>query len=484
MTLLSVALTRILGTRPAFDSTRARRVLSAGLAVVALVSAGSEPASAQLRKSGPVKPTLVTPDGQTVEAPVSPGRSGFELFALEDQGIGGLNMTGRNGFSLYNFGGPCPVYWTSGGPQIGWCIQYNNGSDMFFEMGFIGGVPPTDFRKIRAVHPAVGTMRGSFGYNVASWNRITGTVNQQRWNAADGQFGRLFSGVTSTDDATCRNIFNGQNAFNDPGFTMLAMKDCPDTWASSGFQGKLVVPDSVWRNRFAADPSNFSWDDWKIPATSLDATNFLGANSTYGVISDYFREQKIRYGSVVPGGSGQPQLPGFPMGLELKVDAYQFSSPGVRNAMFYQVTMVNKSADVYGQGIDFDSVYFGLAPGFVGYGQRSSGSVDLSRNVFLYHGGNIKGNCSATYPRRWTNASTTGCQNTSGTGSGVMAIQWLKSPLGDMRNKLFTNPTSPFYNPTSPLADDTITFNHLKTGGLTLSGRARRSRSATARASA
>ena len=307
MTHFSAPLTRRLtGARPAIDSTRITRVLSMGLALGTLVAAAFEPASAQLRKPMPTRPNMVNDAGQVVDAPLPPpAPKGFELFALEDQAIGGLNMTGRNGFALYNFGGPCPVYSTSGGPYLGYCIQFNNVSDIFFEMAFIGGMPPSEFRKIRAVHPAVGTMRGSFGYNVASWNRITGTPIQQRWNAADGQFGKLFSGVTSTDDASCRNINNGQNSYNPAGFTMLAMKDCPDTWPAAGFGGKLVVPDSVWRARFAANPANFNWNDWKIPASQLDPTQFLGANSTYGVISDYWREQKLRYGSVVPGGAGQ-----------------------------------------------------------------------------------------------------------------------------------------------------------------------------------
>jgi hypothetical protein len=36
----------------------------------------------------------------------------------------------------------------------------------------------------------------------------------------------------------------------------------------------------------------------------------------------------------------------------------------------------------------------------------------------------------------------------------------LNSPIGDLRNKLFSDPTSPFYAPGHLLAGDTITFNH------------------------
>jgi hypothetical protein len=41
---------------------------------------------------------------------------------------------------------------------------------------------------------------------------------------------------------------------------------------------------------------------------------------------------------------------------------------------------------------------------------------------------------------------------------GGMNSSWLKSPLGDLRNKLFNDPTSPYF-PSHPKSDDTITFN-------------------------
>src|SRR5690606_10437078 len=51
--------------------------------------------------------------------------------------------------------------------------------------------------------------------------------------------------------------------------------------------------------------------------------------------------------------------------------------------------------------------------------------------------------------------------------SGERGFYWgatqmiiLKSPIGDLRNKLFTTPGSPFFDPTHPAAGDTITFNH------------------------
>jgi hypothetical protein len=439
--------------------------MPAGLAVAALLAGVTATSGAQQRPGTVTtiqKTDLET--GRVTEVPINDGRrSAFNLFAAEDQAVGGLRVTGALSSALYNFGGPHPVYADQGGPNIGAALLYNTNSRIFFEMGFIGGAPISEFRKIRAVHPAVGTMRGSFGYSVMQWNRITGNVTTQNWGPADGQFGRLFAGVTTTSDASCRNLNNNQNAFVPAGLTALAMLDCPETWPASGFQGKLVVPDSVWRQRFAADPANFRWDDWRIPRSNLETNNFLGSQSTYGVSSDFFREQRLRYGSVVRGGSGSPQIDGYPLGLELRLDSYQFGSPAARNTIFYQITMVNRSADVYGGAVDYDSLYFGFAPGFVFYGQGPEISIDLQQNAALVHGGNLSDKCNATYPKRWTNATTLGCVSTTNKqNEGIFAIQWLKSPLGDMRNKLFSNPQSAYYNPNSPLADDTLTFNHLK----------------------
>ncbi len=330
---------------------------------------------------------------------------------------------------------------------------------VFFEMGLVAGAPPSEFRKIRAVHPGINGMAGSLGYTSHYWQVLV-PPQIRRIGAADGQFGKVFAGATAAFNSSCRD----DPRFNVEGFSLLAMKDCPETWGSEGFKAKLVVPDSIWLNNFNANPSGFRWNDWSIAESRLDPSNTLGSQSVYGFMSDYFREQKLRYGSVVPGGSGPPVDPGYPLGLEMRMDSWQFSAPATRNTQFYQIQMVNKSADVYGTGIDYDSLYFGLGPGFLmaGAGQNASVYFDWSRNTMYAVKGGTSGNCSATYPRRYENASTAGCPATTAFVRGVYTMTLLKSPLGDMRNKFFSNPNSPYYNPASPLADDTITFNHAK----------------------
>ena len=395
----------------------------------------------------------VRADG-TVKAVPIPRVSPFTLFAAEDLAAGTLRMTGGFRTGVTNQGGP--VSENQGNNFINMGVINNNANFSMFEMGFVAGAPPSEFRKIRAVHPGINAMSGSLGYSSAFWQVLV-PPQIRKIGSADGQFGRAFSGATSIFNSSCRD----NNTFRAQGFSLLAMKDCPETWGSQGFAAKLAVPDSVWLNDFNSNKANFRWDDWKLSRTRLDRNNTLGTQSVYGFMSDYYREQKLRFGSVVPGGSGAPLDPGYPLGLELRVDSWQFSAPATRNTQFYQVQLVNRSADVYGTGIDYDSLYFGLGPGFVFNGQVVSPYWEFSSNTIYFTGGGTSGLCSTTYPRRYANGSQNSCLG-GGFNTGVYSMTLLKSPLGDMRNKLFSTPTSPYFNPSSPLADDTITFNHAK----------------------
>jgi hypothetical protein len=431
---------------------------SAGLALVALPAL----LGAQRTERVPTVPAIdsVRADGTIKQVPIAPS-GGFNLFAAEDLAGATLRMAGQFRTGLINEGGPASVNQGSGPINNHIAFSPTVGSFyIFFEMGFVLGAPPHEFRKIRAVHPGVNAMAGSLGYTTHYWQVLV-PPQIRKIGAADGQFGRVFSGVATAFNSSCRD----DARFLREGFSLLPMLDCPETWGGGVFDGKRVIPDSVWLNTFRADPAGFRWNDWKIPTTRYDQKTFLGAQSTYGFMSDYYREQRLRYGAVVPGGTGAPTEPGYPLGIELRVDSWQFSSPAVRNVQFYQVNMVNKSRDVYGTGIDYDSLYFGFGPGFLfggAGGQNASVYFDWSTNTMHAVKAGTSGNCSSTYPRPYTNAGIQACPTTIGFQQGVYSITWLKSPLGDVRNKLFTNPASPYYNPGSPLADDTITFNHAK----------------------
>jgi len=440
-----------------------RRAWRASLIAAGAALAGLVPSqlSAQLftRPATPVTHIdSVRADGSIKRVLLPPPGSGFNLFAAEDIAVATYRSTGglRGGFA--NQGGPVP--YNQGGGIVATHWMGGNGGYVFFEQGFVMAAGRSAYNKILAANPAIRFMRGSQGYTFHFWNTAT-PPNTRRIGAADGQFGQIFAGVTGAADGSCRDDTQSAGA-NWASQTLLAMKDCPETWPSSGFGGKRVIPDSVWRNSFAANPTAFRWDDWKIPA-SRQADQFLGTQSTFGYMSDYFREQRLLYGNVVPGQSGAPQADGFPLGIWMRVDGWQFGAPATRNAQFYQVTMVNKSAEVYGVPIDYDSLYFGLGPGFLmgGAGQFSHTYVDLGTNTTYFTKSNTSGNCGATYPRRYENTTLGACTGNDRFGRGVYAATWLKSPLGDLRNKLFSNIESPYYAPNHPNRGDTITVNHM-----------------------
>ena len=437
-------------------SRRLRRLIHARVALSGLLLAIAPLCLDAQRVQPTVQWTLdsVRADG-SIKAVSIPRPNPFNLFAAEDLAAGALRMSGGFRSGVTNQGGPVSENQGSGPVQMG--RINNNAGYMFFEMGLTMAAPPSEFRKIRAVHPGINGMAGSLGYSSAYWQVLV-PPQIKKIGSADGQFGKAFAGVTSIFNSSCRD----DPTFLREGFSLMAMKDCPVTWGSQGFAAKVVVPDSVWVNTFNANKPNFRWDDWKLSRSRLDVTQTLGTQSVYGFMSDYYREQKLRFGSVVPGGSGAPIDPGYPLGIEMRVDSWQLAAPATRNTQFYQMQLVNKSADVYGTGIDYDSLYYGLGPGFLQNGQAVSVYYDFAVNTLYATGGGTSGQCSTTYPRRYVNGSQDGCQGGGFTSFGVYTMTLLKSPLGDMRNKLFSNPNSPYFNPTSPLADDTITFNHAK----------------------
>lgn len=417
---------------------------------------GVLPGSAQAQLPRGQSIDSVRADGSVVSITPSSGRNPFALFASEDFACGSIRATGNIAGGTQNEGGP--VANQAAGTAA--CVAAQRG--FYFEMPIVGAAGPNEWRKIRAVYPNARTMLGSAGYS-GFWTYTVSSPRKVSLGAADGQFGKTFSGVTGVNDGSCRGDVN---TLRFEGFSMLATKDCPQSYGSEGYKGKLVVPDSVWRNRFNANPGAFRWDDWRIPATQLDATNLLGTNSLYSYMSDYYREQKLKFGSVVSGGTGTPSEQGFPLGIEARMDMWQFGTPSVRNTLFYSLTLVNKSADVYGTGVDYDSLYYGLGPGVASNQNANSFYFAPNEGTFYITRSGASGLCNGTtYPRRYQ-GQTAGCNSTaSGFAGGVMGVTFLKSPLGDLRNKLFSQPTSPYFNPTNPNAGDTITYNHAAWGG-------------------
>jgi hypothetical protein len=438
------------------NHTKAFRIVTLA-ALVAGSLLASESAAAQQRDNGlpPLQTTIMREDGVSVPLPAR--RGGFNLFAEEDLAGTSLRLTGNYRHAFINAGGLCPFANTSGDIFNTAC-----GDGVYFHVTPVWGIGLDDYRKIRDVWPDVALMRAPIGYSTP-WRITSIAPITIRINAADGQFGQYYAGTTSLTGAGCREFTGTSGAGLPENFTLLAASDCPETWAATGFDGLYQLPDSVWLQRFQANPAAFTWDQWKIPK-SMYTDNPLGNLTSYGAFSDYSREIVQMYGGVTPKGlaGAPPGERGFPLGIFVRADAWKFDRPSLREGVFIRWLVVNNSEKVWGAPIDYDKLFMGIDPGYILSGQSPAAYHIPGQGLHIASGGGMSGKCnSTTYPRRRPPGVNEGCEG----NSSIHTIQILKSPLGDLRNKMFSDPTSPFYFPNHPEADDTITFNHWRRGG-------------------
>lgn len=410
------------------------------------------------QQSGP--PPVPLPDG----APVVE-RRGFSLFSAEDLAGASLKLAGGYRYAAFNAGGLCSFANTNGDLFNSGCGVFNGASN-FFHYQVAWGVPPSAYERIKALWPAVAQMRPPLGYSTP-WRTSSIAPMVLRIGPSDGQVGSLFSGAAAADGAGCRDMSGIQGANLPKGLTLTALSDCPETWGPAGFQGLRTIPDSVWLQRFHQNPVAFRWEDWKVLPGIGATTPVLGDLSTYGAFSDYNSELLAQYGMITPKGAAlQPPLwSGFPLGIEVRYDAFKFDRKSLRDGVFVRWLVVNNSASVWGSGVNYDSLYMGVDPGYIP-SQPTIYNVP-ALGVHLRSYGGLSGRCSVTYPRRKLPAANEACGGTS-SGARMHVTLVLKSPIGDLRNKLFSNPASPFYAPAHPKADDTITFNHWRRGGFGL----------------
>lgn len=412
-------------------------------------TAMADPAFAQ-RKS--IRPTHIeSGDPAVASHRIESGRRrGFQLFALGDLGVAGMRMTGQMGWDVTSYG-PCDDGFTvgeCGDIFTGGVFRFN-----IFAIGLVAGTPPSEFAKIAAANPGAASLVRGGGF--------TALFNDALFNfpfkigPADGQAGRLFSGATSTDDGSCRDFTSPLNGYVGTGFSLLPVSDCPETLVGA-FDGPRLLADTAFVPLFQADRNNFKFDFFRVPRESQQASEFAGDFSTYGLMSDSYQEILESYGGVTKLGTGAPTIEGYPLGLDMRFDAFQFGFPAIRNVVYYQVTVVNNSARLYGTGISYDSLYMGIRSGW-GRRQRTSSYWVPGRNANLTTeiGASGTGNCNGAREA----AGTPPC-DVVGFSRGATAIVVLKSPIGDTRNKLFTTPGNPFFNPSNVNAGDTITFNH------------------------
>jgi hypothetical protein len=423
-----------------------------GLVGLALL-APTVPLAAQQRHvqlPAPERPT----DGHGGVAPVAPPR--FQLFGNADIAYGSLRYTGNNIATFTNFE-PCQQTTNA---RCGWSISPTNSSaaqQQFFMWSIAAGAGVSDFRKIRQVHPGVNNMQGPPGYAYIGTADIV--AQQRRWGARDASLGSSFSGVTSlTSGGTCRNrsVFSSGWLLS-ANLSLLPMSDCPETWATARYDGPTRVPAEGFLADFQRSPNEFHFEWQKVPRSRRDTTATLGAYSLYSELQDYNRDLLPLYGSVTPQGNGTPTAGGFPLGLDVRMDAFNFNVTELANTIFFRMTIVNNSGRVYGSGVNYDSLYFGLTPGFINnqrgvYYDPARNTVwgIVSGHVAACNGGIVPSGVQACNP-----VATGGLRAQSG-----VAITVLQSPIGDERNKLLSKAGGPFYAPTSPFRDDTITINH------------------------
>lgn len=383
--------------------------------------------------------------------PVSP----FELRGLADQAFGGVRSRGDHLHRIANDG---TINYTQGSP-VG-IIIFNTprgGITPYFLADFVMGASPTDWQNAQAVAPSLANALGG-GFNVA-YNENTGFFARIRqWRPGDDQLGRVHSGVASTTDGTCTEHRN-LGASN----ILMNINDCPPTWGSEQFAGATRLTSlPQWVELFeSSDPNAFTWDWWRVDSAFISDELMGDAQSYYSFI-DYAADRLVDFGNVVPAsactgcGEGDPTETGWPMGITVKADVFSFALPSVVNAAVYQMLIINDSERVYGVGIDYDSLYVGNGHGVLFQNQSAGHYWMPELGALVLNNQGINPGCNgADSP-----AGVAGCAFPNGQNNGGTAQVFLKSPIGDLRNKLFSDPESPFFAPGHPNAGDTITFNH------------------------
>jgi hypothetical protein len=443
---------------------------AAGLlaALLPLGSAAGQAASA--RSAGPV--TIIDAGGAGPDVDLRTVRSGFDLFGGGDAAVTGMRMTGNQGVGLTNYGdcdNTYSIYRCQSSKEVYSPINNVNYAP-FFEVEWAVAAPPHEFLKIRQAAPSVSNATGG-GWTGGTSARILG--RPPRFGPADNTLGRMFSGVTTTTDGSCRDHQGFGNGFWGAGYQILPGSDCPETWGSDGWAGMHPIDQAGYKALFDLQGNGFKWDYWRVPEEyQRTDKQFLGTrHTTYGETTDYSSDILPLYGGVVPGGTGTPTLQGYPLGLKLHFEAFNFGVPTVNGAYFVQVTIVNESEQVWGAPIDYDSIYLGFSIGTLFSSQNVSRYALPDKGLVHYVNSNVQGAggpCDDPARRPDGGACIGNTSTIRGYRASALSLVILKSPLGDLRNKLFTRTLSgaactpgvdPFCNPNHPDRGDTLTFN-------------------------
>ena len=437
----------------------------AALLVASLVLTAADAAGAQevvtVIDAGGVGSDLVIPAQSNL----------FQLRAFGDEGAGGVRSNGSNSWCMQNVGGFTMRL------QFGcftWLLRTVNGGydAAIFEMGMKWAAPASDLP--HAIDAATSGLGGG-GFTVNGTTLLIGGTVQgggdKLWSSDRSPVDLLNLAAKSTEDATCLNHSAIRDGYMDTGFQLTPASDCEATHPAAGWRGSRPIPAEAYLELQAStaefgptfDPTNPNDHDpfafWRVPEEMRSTDKFLGDWQTYGELSDWYRNGLERYGTVIPGGAGAPTYAGWPLGLTQFYDIAYFGLPTVGNVVYFQSVIVNESEKVYGVGMTYDSVYIGINVDPLLQGQGDAHYYDPRRSAMVWK------------------ESGSGCEDAlNPPGSGCGGFDWsdgaagagivfLKTPIGDARYKLLSDPTSDFFSPGHPRAGDTIMFQHQRQCG-------------------
>lgn len=408
-------------------------------------------------------------------------RRGRVLGANQDEANADLRIVGKfNNMCVGNSGSPLPCL-------FGANILSNGFNPVFIsDESWMFGVPKSQWDSARAKIPSLNNIIpavGPQGWTVSDVEELGG----DGLDAADGSLGLHHKGTQSTQDGSCLDHTHSLGA----GSVLLSTSDCAATWGfedtPTHWAGQRQIPISLFAlkagirgNNFDFGPENISDADLDAAGVPTDTSGKIGDFETYGFTSDYAKSvlcgtsQFRTYGNVIPsnspaaGGcaalSGAATRAGWPLGLQVRQDAFSFQFPKLKQVAYVQAIITNKSRDLYGQPLDYDSLYLTLDEGWFANPniQQNPEYVDVANGTLYIVTGPFKPCNNARQVSDINCARWGGPGVVIGWNQGGTALMMLKSPIGDLRNKLFSRPGNPFYNPSNIHVGDTITFNQQK----------------------
>lgn len=415
-------------------------------------------------------------------------RSAFRLFGEGDRAFSGLRPTGNIQWFVTNTGiidaADLPIFsqvFMFGCPL---CNDPNLAAGQFFDVSPVMAAGQSDWLRFLEVVPSLARALGG-GWTVSRNGPTDGLTREI--NASDGSFGSLFSGVETTTDGGCRDYsaFDPANPAAAAGLTLLSGSGCPPTWPTVDGEARFLGDNPVTLENFiglqVVEGSQFDFEWWRVPEEEIDRSAFFGNFQTHGSYDDFNSAVIGRFGDVVPGGSGDPVDEGWPLGIRTEFDAFTFALPTVSNTMYWRALVINETEKVYGVGLDYENLYLGYTFQPL-RAQESTFYAEPWRGALLTAESQTGSNfCPGTTPPG-TAAGRYDCNNTGspdvGFDLGVTGLVVLKSPIGDLRNVLFScSPgenaeraatrsipctTDAFFDPSNAHAGDTITYNHLR----------------------